>query len=717
MKKSSKMTKNNDPFDFEVVETRLQLAKMGWYTFLVHGIRNGQCTCGTACPEKKRGKHPLFGGNRRGATIDLARIRRERIHHGMNIGVHLGLSGLAVLDIDPRNGGTESLAKLEFGRKLERDVVAETGGGGLHIYFRAKPDRKLPKLLPGIDVLQDNFYPIIPPSRHNSGGIYLWAKGASPEDGAFLLTSAPDYIYNFNDAKSSKPDRKGEDSADRVSLRAPEESAAEVERLCDALTFISADCSRNDWRDIVWGIAWTEWTVAEEIARTWSQTAANLYDDEAFDAIWDSAEADRPDAITLGTIYFHAKRNGWRECSETRTSGVGDISNARAFAKKYRNRFLYISAERKWHRFLEHRWVPCNLGEEVDAAKDIAQQELDLAQSSFADHPTPLNKSRVAQAMNVYCNGRRLREMLSLAISERGMAEADTRAFDKDPMLLCLGNGVLNLKDATLVKGMPSMRLRKRSAVKFDRSADCPQWRAFLARIMPQEEKVRFIQRAIGYMLTGAVTEEKLIFACGNGANGKSVMMNVVSRILDEYAVSVSTELIARSKQGNEGERHKLSLVGSRLALMNEVSENDVWDDQKVKELASRERLTCRKLYGEVFHFEPTHKIFICGNHRPAVKDAGDAMWRRMILLTFNEQIPETERVPDLDRQLFSNEAPGILNWAIEGCMEWQKFGLQVPDAITCETNIYRKDTDWTCNGFAPVTDLIMPPLLRTPAG
>ena len=126
-----------------------------------------------------------------------------------------------------------------------------------------------------------------------------------------------------------------------------------------------------------------------------------------------------------------------------------------------------------------------------------------------------------------------------------------------------------------------------------------------------------------GSTTTGDVGEEKLLFACGGGANGKSVLVNVLSGLLGDYLVSVGTELLARSKHSSEADRYKASLAGARLGLLNEVGEDDVWDDQRVKELTSREKIPARMLYGEPFSFSPTHKLFIRGNHRPGVRDFG----------------------------------------------------------------------------------------------
>jgi putative DNA primase/helicase len=207
-------------------------------------------------------------------------------------------------------------------------------------------------------------------------------------------------------------------------------------------------------------------------------------------------------------------------------------------------------------------------------------------------------------------------------------------------------------------------------------------------------EIVAFIQRATGYTLTGLVDEEKLFFAQGSGANGKSVFANVMCGVLGDYAVSVGSELLARSKHEGEAARYKQRLPGARLALANEVGEGDTWDDHRMKELVSRERIAARALYGEAYDFMPSHKLWVRGNHKPGILDAGDGMWRRIVLLSFERQFPAAERVPDLDRQLLDVERDGILRWMVQGCLAWQRGGLEVPASIDRATTEYRSESD-----------------------
>lgn len=230
--------------------------------------------------------------------------------------------------------------------------------------------------------------------------------------------------------------------------------------------------------------------------------------------------------------------------------------------------------------------------------------------------------------------------------------------------------------------------------MSYDPKAACPRWETFLSDILASEEEVRFLQRFAGYTLTGLVDEEVFLFMQGSGANGKSVMANVLSKVLGDYAVTVGSELLAVTKNESEANRYKVRLRGARLASVNEVGQNDTFNDQRVKEIVSREAISARMLYGEAFDYFPSHKLWVRGNHRPAILDSGDGMWRRVILLLFQRHFSPNERVSDLDRQLLAEEGSGILNWCIAGCLQWQKYRLSVPSSIARETAQYRDDTD-----------------------
>ena len=670
------------------VNNRLRYAKLGWYTFPVHGIDDdGNCGCGNpSC--RAPGKHPRYSGKDHRATIDPDVIRQERFQNS-NVGLHCGLTGVIVIDVDPRNGGDQTMKALanRHGR-ISADVIALTGGGGTHLFFKAPADgSSLPSTLgPGIDVLADNKYPVIWPGRHHSGGKYAWKMGCDPFTSAFLMGGPPRWIPAM-----AKPPR----SAPQASRADNEETDEDVARLRSALSCVSADCARAEWRDNLFSIHALGWNAAEDIAREWSQTAPHRWSEDAFENIWNSADAGRDHGRGPGSIFHQAKQAGWidpkvRNHPET----LGDVDNGRRYAEANRDHLVFDRASGRWMKYDRGIWSPCQAGEEIDAAKRVAESVLTQTAEKLAANPTDANRLAHAQATRVHRNARHIDAMIRMAAAEPGMSVPGPTAFDADPMILGVIDGAIDLKSGKLLPASPRNMISKCAGVRYDPDVTCDEWRRFLRTILPRQEERRFLQTFTGYTMTGLVDEEVMLFMYGSGANGKSVMANILSSVFGTYAITVGTELLAVTKHDSEAARHKSRLPGTRLALANEVGQSDTFNDQRLKEIVSREAISARRLYGEAFNFDPSHTLWIRGNHKPAVLDAGDAMWRRIILLHFAQQIPASQRVRDLDRKLLEREGSGILNWAIRGCLRWQKEGLQIPRSIQRETAQYRGDTD-----------------------
>lgn len=243
-----------------------------------------------------------------------------------------------------------------------------------------------------------------------------------------------------------------------------------------------------------------------------------------------------------------------------------------------------------------------------------------------------------------------------------------------------------------------------------------PTWTAFLERIAPDPELRGFLQRFIGYSLTGATSEHKFVFAYGTGANGKSTFINTIAAILGDYATvaDVGTFIAAAT------ERHPTDVAklhGYRLVVAQETEKGRRWDETKIKSMTGGDKMTARFMRCDFFDFVPKFKLWIVGNHKPRLDNVDEAMRRRMLLVPFTVQIPPEERDPDLPAKLKA-EWPAILRWAIDGCLEWQRTGLAAPTIVTEATDEYFDDQDiikqWledrTEDGgmfaFTPVKDL-----------
>jgi putative DNA primase/helicase len=286
----------------------------------------------------------------------------------------------------------------------------------------------------------------------------------------------------------------------------------------------------------------------------------------------------------------------------------------------------------------------------------------------------------------------RLEAALKLSQSERPIAERGLN-WDADPMLLGVRNGVVNLRTGKLRCGKPSDRILLHSDIAFNPSARCPRWEQFLNEIFGNnKELIDYVQRAMGYCLSGNTSEQVLFLCYGTGANGKSTFLDVLRYACGSYAYNLpfsAFELKARSAIPNE----IAALNGKRFITANETNESAELNEGRIKALTGSDPVTARFLYREFFTFEPTGKFWLAFNHKPRVSDDSPGFWRRVRLIPFTQQFPEGKREPGLMEKLKA-EAPGILNWAVAGARKWQAKGLKPPEVVLSASEAYRHESD-----------------------
>ncbi len=230
--------------------------------------------------------------------------------------------------------------------------------------------------------------------------------------------------------------------------------------------------------------------------------------------------------------------------------------------------------------------------------------------------------------------------------------------------------------------------------VAFDEGAACPLWESTLDRIFDGDlDLIGFWQRLCGLCFTGLATEQILPILYGTGANGKSTILGVLLGLLGpDYAVMAPPGLLIQHR-GDQHPTERAILYGKRLVVDMESGEGARLNETMVKQLTGSDRISARRMREDFWTFEPTHKLMLCTNHRPEIRETKNAIWRRIKLVPFNVAIPEEEQTKDLPAQL-KNESAGILNWCIRGCLDWQTRGLGGSRAIDSATEGYRTEED-----------------------
>lgn len=257
------------------------------------------------------------------------------------------------------------------------------------------------------------------------------------------------------------------------------------------------------------------------------------------------------------------------------------------------------------------------------------------------------------------------------------------------------GDGMSRVAEVERIDHDRSHLVTKTVAANYDPDATAPGFMAFLERIMPAAEMRRFLQRWFGLCMTALTGEQKLVFLYGAGANGKSVLVDLMARILGDYGATAKIEsLIGRNRRsGGDATPDLIPLVGARFVRASEPEEGERLQEAKIKELTGGEPMLARGLNADFFEFLPLFKLTISGNHKPDIRGTDDGIWRRLLLVPFDVQIPKAERDPDLVRKLYE-ERDGILNWLVEGLLDYLENGLDEPEAVMAATQEYRDESD-----------------------
>lgn len=325
--------------------------------------------------------------------------------------------------------------------------------------------------------------------------------------------------------------------------------------------------------------------------------------------------------------------------------------------------------------------------------------------AALKDHKSKV-QSRLRHAKNAGNSGPmsnmigEARVMLAREVADmdRGALDVNTlsgvlrfKRIDPDPT-----EGMTAMADVELVPHDRGQLLTKVIPVEYDPEAKCPRFDAFLAEIQPNIEMRRFLQRWFGLSMTG-ITVQKLAFFHGGGANGKSVLVDLMARMMGDYSASARIESLTgkNKKSGSDSQPDLMPLIAARFVRTSEPEEGERLQEGLIKALTGGEPMMIRALYADFVTFMPQFKLTISGNHLPDIRGGDDGIWRRLMLVQFPVQIPEHKRIPkdELDAILWA-ERSGILNWLVDGLLAYLEMGLAEPQEVLAATKGYRQDSD-----------------------
>ncbi len=282
----------------------------------------------------------------------------------------------------------------------------------------------------------------------------------------------------------------------------------------------------------------------------------------------------------------------------------------------------------------------------------------------------------------------KIRAMIELARSEQPVTPDE---LDMDPMLLNAKNGTIDLRTGELREHRREDLITKMAPVEYDPNAYAPTWAATLERVLPSPALRTFFKKLCGYAISGDVSEHLLAVLYGTGANGKSTLINALLEAAGEYGMQAAPDLLIAKKGAHPTE--VADLFGMRLVASIEVEDGRRLAEALVKSLTGGDKVRARRMRQDFWEFEPTHTAFLCTNHKPEIRGTDAAIWRRIRLIPFAETIPPAEQDKKLPKKLRA-ELSGILRWMVEGCLEWQRSGLQAPEEVRQATAGYRSEMD-----------------------
>jgi putative DNA primase/helicase len=364
-----------------------------------------------------------------------------------------------------------------------------------------------------------------------------------------------------------------------------------------------------------------------------------------------------------------------------------DSGNAQRLVLAHGKDLRFDCSSGRWLFWDGRRWAYDANGQVERFAKDAVRQIYSEANNAPRhDDRTMLIK----HALKSEAEGR-IRAIVNLAKTEHDIA-IESDKLDPGEMSLNCANGVLDLETGILLAHSREFLCTRILEIPFENDASCPRWLEFLDQIFEGNQSViGFLQRAVGYSLTGKTIEQVFFLLYGMGANGKTTFIEIIKALLGPYAKQANFETFLAAKMQNHNDLARFQ--GARFVAAVEAPEGRTLNETVLKQVTGGDSITTRFLYREYFEFRPQLKLWLVANDKPRVVGTDEAIWRRIRLVPFNVTIPPSKRDKQLLEKLMA-ELPGILAWAVQGCLDWQKQGLGEPVEVQQATSQYRTEMD-----------------------
>lgn len=388
-----------------------------------------------------------------------------------------------------------------------------------------------------------------------------------------------------------------------------------------------------------------------------------------------------------------------------------DTGNAERFYDKFYKIAKYDTINRRFMYFDGQVW---NEDKKYTVAKLFNRIVEELPKEPLHIVPGEEDEKAAKEARGKFIKRSRQNAGKTSALNEiKKLIPATPDEFDTELNTVNTPSGYVDLSNGELHETTYKDMFTKITAAEYSPTAEAPRWQEFLQQIFQADETlIKFVQKLFGYTLTGTMSEQNFIILHGkggntNGANGKSVFVETLREILNSYAVTINPEILLVNKFGGTDSTtmSELSLMkGARMIATSETESDVRLSEALIKRMTGGEAITAKKLYAEPFTFMPTGTIWMSTNNKPIVRGTDHGIWRRLIFIPFLAQIPENQKDIHLKDKLM-REKSGILNWAVDGALMWQREGLKPPAIVQAENNEYREEMDTVGQFLSEVAD------------
>jgi P4 family phage/plasmid primase-like protien len=414
----------------------------------------------------------------------------------------------------------------------------------------------------------------------------------------------------------------------------------------------------------------------------------SLADSEAFEAAWESHKAERR-AETLAARSHEIQ--------------LTDVGNAQRFVALHGHSMRFDNARRVWYAFNGSQWSE-------GANAEVTQLAISTVKAMYVEAAKQSDDGRSGLVKHALRSesANRIGAMIKLAESDSSI-QCDVSDFDSDPQYLNVKNGVIDLRTGQLLRHSRELMLSTCIPVEYDPTAKCPTFERFLKRIFAGNSSLMdYVQRAVGYSLTGETKEHAFFLCYGEGANGKSTLLETIHGLLGDLAGTIRTEALMQHKFTSHGGHNEdiATLLGKRFASASETESGHQFAEAALKQLTGGDTITASRKYGRSFSFNPMFKLWITANHRPNIGGTDAGIWRRVRLIPFNECIPEKERDINLKNKL-QCEFEGVLAWAVRGSVNWYAEGLGHSMEVDRATDMYRNEQDTIANFLSECCEFV----------